>query len=91
MPNCSRAHVRLKTKFEDLVWFFEDYYAIDAHSTIFVKQVGDYVLNTIHDIFSKGPKVPKVYFQMEKVITKLECASSSWAFDHMGIFCKFFM
>jgi hypothetical protein len=49
---------RLKTKFEDLVQFFEDYYAIDAHSTKFVKQVGDYVSNTIRDIFSKGSKVP---------------------------------
>jgi F0F1-type ATP synthase gamma subunit len=51
------------------VQFSEDYYAIDACSTKFVKQVGDYVSNTIHDIFSKGPKVPKVYSQMEKVIT----------------------
>jgi hypothetical protein len=27
------------------------------------------VLNTIHDIFSKRPKVPKVHSQMQKVIT----------------------
>jgi hypothetical protein len=67
----------LKTKFENLVQFFEDYYAIDARSTKFVKQVGDYVSNTIHDIFSKGPKVPKVYSQMEKDHYKLECTSSS--------------
>jgi hypothetical protein len=31
---------RLKTKFENLVQFFEDYYAIDARSTKIVKQVG---------------------------------------------------
>ncbi len=49
--------------------FSKEYHAIDVHSTKFVKQVGDYVSNTIHDIFSKGPKVPKVYSQMEKVIT----------------------